>query len=270
MHPHARHDTPRGTLASEPSFTSPGECRVHFADHPLSPHLEQRRSAPIEPKLARDPLPKPRSRRCFVCGTTGMHPLDFRVCPRTAVLLRRSLARINEEGRLVSFDGSPLPMTRHPGGVAAHIISRLRNPTRFVPEPPNPSPAPIACIPPHPVFVEPRDHVPSPVREFNSRSPHAIPPVDRAEPEPEHVPFTQTPHPSPSLDRARATILLVLLESMLDSVFRLQLRAILILLDRLSAEDPPSLRQLSELRSIPSFLSSHLEVEINVPPTVEG
>jgi hypothetical protein len=86
--PLPRHVTSRLVFASEPSFTSPGERRVHFADHPLSPHLEQRCSAPIEPELARDPVPKPRSRRCFVCGTTGMHPLDFRVCPRTAVLLR--------------------------------------------------------------------------------------------------------------------------------------------------------------------------------------
>ncbi|KAJ7796221.1 hypothetical protein B0H14DRAFT_80846 [Mycena olivaceomarginata] len=187
--PLPRHVTSRLVFASEPSFTSPGERRVHFADHPLSPHLEQCRSAPIEPELARDPVPKPRSRRCFVCGTTGMHPLDFRVCPRTAVLLRRSLARINEEGRLVSFDGSPLPMTRHPGGVAAHIISRLHNPTRFIPKPPNPSPAPIAHIPPRPVSVGPRDHIPSPMREFNSCSPHAIPHIDRAEPEPEHVPL---------------------------------------------------------------------------------
>ncbi|KAJ7813304.1 hypothetical protein B0H14DRAFT_2854210 [Mycena olivaceomarginata] len=248
MHPHARHVTPRGTLASEPSFTSPGERRVHFADHPLSPHLEQRRSAPIEPELARDPVSKPRSRRCFVCGTTGMHPLDFRVCPRTAVLLRRSLAKINNDGRLVSFDGSPLPMTCHPGGVAAHLISRFRNPTRVVLEPPKSPPAPRAAYaPPHPVSAEPHDHrdVSSPSREFNSRSPHAIPPIDRAEPAPEHVPLTQIhpPHPSPLLDRARATILLVLLESMLDSVFRMQLRAILILLDHLIAQDPSTLRE---------------------------
>jgi hypothetical protein len=175
-----------------------------------------------------------------------MHTLDFRVCLRTAVLLRRSLAKINNDGRLVSFDGSPLPMTRHPGGVAAHLISRFRNPTRIVLEPPKSPSAPRAAhIPPHSVSPEPRDDVSSPPREFNSRSPHAIPPIDRAEPEPEHVPLTQIlpPHSSPSFGRARATILLVLLESMLDSVFRLQLRAILILLDRLSAEDPLTLRE---------------------------
>ncbi|KAJ7714228.1 hypothetical protein B0H14DRAFT_3171461 [Mycena olivaceomarginata] len=246
MSPHPRHVTPRGTLASEPSFTSPGERRVSELDRPITPHVDQRRSAPIEPELARDPAPKPRSRRCFVCGTTGRHPLDFRVCPRTAVLLRRSLAKINEDGRLVSIDGSPLPMTRHPGGVAAHLISRICNPTRFIPEPSNFSPAPIVQLPPRPVSTELRnDDSSSPSREFNSRSPHVIPPVDRAEPEPEHVPLAQIPHPSPSFDRARATILLVLLESMLDVAFRSQLRAILILIERLNASDPSTLRELT-------------------------
>ncbi|KAF8183079.1 hypothetical protein K438DRAFT_1975327 [Mycena galopus ATCC 62051] len=132
-------------------------------------------------------------------------------------------------------------MTCHPGGVAAHLISRFRNPMRTVFEPPKSRPAPPAAhIPSH---VEPHNLVPSPLREFNSRSPHAIPPIDCAEPEPKHVPFAHIPHPSSSLDRVRATILLVLLESMLDSVFRLQLRAILTLLDRLSAENPSTLQE---------------------------
>ncbi|KAJ7841686.1 hypothetical protein B0H14DRAFT_2782259, partial [Mycena olivaceomarginata] len=194
-------------LASEPSFTSPGERRVHFADHPLSPHLEQRRSAPIEPELARDPVSKPCSRRCFVMPAH-----------------RRSIApiscEINNDGRLVSFDGSPLPMTRHPGGVAAHLISRFRNPTRVVLEPSKSPPAPRAAYaPPHPVSAEPHDHcdVSSPSREFNSRSPHDSS-HRSCRTRAQHVPLTQIhpPHPSPSLDRARATILLVLLESMLD------------------------------------------------------
>ncbi|KAJ6494407.1 hypothetical protein C8R45DRAFT_988106 [Mycena sanguinolenta] len=240
MHPHARHVAPRLVFASEPIPTSRSPHRVselEVADHPISPYATRRRS----PSHELEQTLKPRSRRCFVCGTTGRHVLDFRVCPRTAVLLRRSLARINDDGRLVLFDGSPLPMTRHPGGVAAHLISRFRNPTRTVLEPPESLPAPPAA---HvPLHIEPRNIVPSPSREFNSRSPHAIPPVERAEPEPEHIPLAQIPHPSSLCDRARATILLVLLESMLDSVFRLQLRAILILLDRLSAENPSSLRE---------------------------
>ncbi|KAF8151162.1 hypothetical protein K438DRAFT_1865281 [Mycena galopus ATCC 62051] len=240
MHPHARHVAPRLVFASEPIPTSRSPHRVpelEVADQSISPCATRRHFPPHE--LA--PMLKPHSRRCFVCGTTGRHPLDFRVCPRTADLLRRSFARINDDGRLVSFDGSPLPMTRHPGGVAAHLISRFRNPTRTVLESPESRPAPPAAhVPSH---VEPHDLVPSPSREFNSRSPHMNPPVDRAEPEPEHVPLTQIPHPSSSCDRARAMILLILLESMLDSVFRLQLRAILILLDCLSAENPSTLQE---------------------------
>ncbi|KAJ6475586.1 hypothetical protein C8R45DRAFT_381264 [Mycena sanguinolenta] len=272
MHPHARHVAPRLVFASEPIPTSRSPHRVpelEVADQSISPCATRRRFPPHE--LA--PTPKPRSRRCFVCGTTGRHPLDFRVCPRTAVLLRRSLARINDDGRLVSFDGSPLPMTRHPGGVAAHLISRFCNPTRTVLEPSESLPAPPAAHVPS--RVQPHDIVPSPSREFNSRSPHAIPPVDRAEP-PEHVPFAHIPQPSSLCDRARATILLVLLESMLNSVFRLQLRAILILLDRLSTENPSTLREriqpvfFFESQSILSFLQSYLEVEIIVPPLWKG
>ncbi|KAJ7608601.1 hypothetical protein DFH06DRAFT_1248067 [Mycena polygramma] len=221
---HARHVTLRH--ASEPC----SECRAFethvAANHSISPSSVKPRSPPP----ARDSAPKPRSRRCFVCGTTGSHPLDFRVCPRTHVLLRRSLARINDEGRLVAFDGSPLPMTRHPGGVAAHLISRFRNPTRIVLAPPAASPSPT----------------------FNSSSPHAIPPIARAapEPEPEHVPLRQSvsphtePHarPNDALSRARASFLEVLLESLLNPVFRVQLRAIVRLIDRLHAEDPVTLR----------------------------
>ncbi|KAJ7671064.1 hypothetical protein B0H17DRAFT_1141614 [Mycena rosella] len=132
---------PHLMFASEPSSVSPRLRRVselEIADHSISPSAAQRRSPPDELKQP----PKPRSRHCFVCGTKGRHPLDFRVCPRTAVLLCRSLAKINDEGCLVSFDGSPLPMTRHPGGVAAHMLSRLPKPTRIVPELPEPLPTP--------------------------------------------------------------------------------------------------------------------------------
>ncbi|KAJ6549349.1 hypothetical protein B0H10DRAFT_2380869 [Mycena sp. CBHHK59/15] len=237
---HLRHVTP--AIASEPSSTSPRPRRVselEIADHPISPHVEQRRSAPFRPELARDPVPKPRSRRCFACGTTGRHPLDFRVCPRTAILLHRSLAKFSDDGRLVLFDGSPLPMTRHPGGVAAHILSRLRNPTCVVPEHLDPPPVPrVARIPPQSVTVEPC--VP-PLCEYNSSSPHAIPPVHRAVPAHEHIPLRRV---TPSdLARARVSLLTVLLESLLDSVFRAQLRPILSLLDDLHAQGPSTFRQ---------------------------
>ncbi|KAJ7920110.1 hypothetical protein B0H13DRAFT_2426238 [Mycena leptocephala] len=244
--PLPRHVTSRLVFACEPTLRERRVSELQLADHSISPLVEQHRSAPIEPELARNPSPKPRSRRCFVCGTTGMHPLDFRVCPRTAVLLRRSLAKINNDGRLVSIDGSPLPMTRHPGGVAAHIISRVRSSRLLVTEPSESSSAPRpAHIPPHPVSSELCDHVPSPSREFNSRSPHAIPPIDSTEPEPEHVPLrSNTPrHPSQPFDRTRAVILLVLLESMLNAVFRTQLRAILSIIEGLNAQDPSTFRE---------------------------
>ncbi|KAJ7460502.1 hypothetical protein B0H11DRAFT_2058097 [Mycena galericulata] len=211
MTPRPRHVTP---LASEPSFTSLRERRVSELDvatQPMSPHVVQHRSPPLEPAQARNPAPKPRSRRCFVCGTTGKHPLDFRVCPRTAVLLRRSLARIN--------DNSP--------------------------------PAPRAARdPPNSAFTNPRERVEHTQPTFNSSSPHAIPPVDRVAPAPEHVPLRRiTPHdptnrhPSDSLSRARASFLVVLLESLLDSAFRRQLCAIIGVLDGLGAQDPSTLRE---------------------------
>ncbi|KAJ6595991.1 hypothetical protein B0H10DRAFT_2441979 [Mycena sp. CBHHK59/15] len=237
-------------LACEPNSTSPRDRRVpRVADRPIDPYVVQRRSPSHEPELARDPLPKTRSRRCFVCGTMGRHPLDFRVCPRTAVLLRRSLAKFNDDGHLVLFDGSPLPMTRHPGGVAAHIISRIRNPTRAVPERLQSPPAPrITHIPPKPVPAAPR--VPSPLPTFNSSSPHAIPPLHRVAPEPGHVPMRgsapsrdHAPHLNDALSRARASFLTVLLESLLNSAFRVQLHAIVRLVDYLHAEDPSTLRQ---------------------------
>ncbi|KAJ6536669.1 hypothetical protein B0H10DRAFT_1971903 [Mycena sp. CBHHK59/15] len=237
---HLRHVTP--AIASEPSSTSPHPRRVselEITDHPISPHIEQHCSAPFRTKLACDPVPKPRSRRCFVCGTMGRHPLDFRVCPCTAVLLRRSLAKFSDDGHFVLFDGSPLPMTRHPGGVAVHILLCLRNPTHVVPEHLDPPPVPhVARIPPQSVTVEPC--VPPPC-EYNSSSPHAIPPVHRAVPEPEHIPLQRV---TPSdLARARASLLTVLLESLLDSVFRAQLHPILSLLDDLHARGPSTFRQ---------------------------
>ncbi|KAJ6512867.1 hypothetical protein C8R45DRAFT_328650 [Mycena sanguinolenta] len=214
--------------------------------HPLSPRVEKRRSAPIERDIAHDPVSKPCSRRCFVCGTTGKHPLDFRICPRTFALLRRSLAKFDDAGRLVLIDGSPLPMTRHPGGVAAHLISRARNPTRFVAEPPpNPSHPPhIARVPLRPVSLEPRDDIPSPSREFNSSSPQALPPNELTVSAPERIPLRRTVSSFDSaLSHARALFLTVLFTLLLDIDFRAQLRTILALLETLNTEDPPTFRQ---------------------------
>ncbi|KAJ6576796.1 hypothetical protein B0H10DRAFT_2236217 [Mycena sp. CBHHK59/15] len=133
-------------------------------------------------------------------------------------------------------------MTHHPGGVAAHIISRIRNPTRAVPERLESPPMPrVAHIPPQPIAVEPC--VPSPLHEFNSSSPHAIPPHCVAPP-PEHIPLRRmVPSYDHAFSRARASFLTVLLESLLDCAFRSQLRAILTILDHLNAQDPSTLRQ---------------------------
>ncbi|KAJ7671227.1 hypothetical protein B0H14DRAFT_3538192 [Mycena olivaceomarginata] len=170
-------------------------------DHPSPtfPYVEQRR---------RDPVSKPRSRRCFVCGTTGRHPLDFRVCPRTAVLLRRSLAKLDNNGRLVSIDGSPLPMTRHPGGVAAHIISRFRNPTRIV-------------VPPAPPYVA------------RFEFPHAVPPIEL---------FA----PAPAVDRVLFPSISTLFALLLDNGFRSTVRAVVLILDSLYAADPPTFASFSD------------------------
>ncbi|KAJ7191588.1 hypothetical protein GGX14DRAFT_578888 [Mycena pura] len=240
MSMHPRDPTPHHVPAPETSFTSPRPRQVSelvIADHSTSPSAAKRSSPSRELKRP----PKPRSRRCFVCGTTGMHPLDFRICPRTIVLLRRSLAKINDDGRLVLIDGSPLPMTRHPGGVAAHLISRCRNPAHFLPKPLNPSSAPVPCVPPRPA---PRDRTASSPPTFISSSPHGFPPIDFVAPAPEHVPFRRT---IPSFDkRARVSFLSVLLESMLNAAFRTQLRAILALVEGFNAENPATLRQRIE------------------------
>jgi hypothetical protein len=45
---------------------------------------------------------------------------------RSLQLISNKLAMFNFDLRLVSFDGSPLPMTRHPGGVTAHLLSPRR------------------------------------------------------------------------------------------------------------------------------------------------
>ncbi|KAJ7881126.1 hypothetical protein B0H14DRAFT_1527018 [Mycena olivaceomarginata] len=243
-------------------MTSHHSASAKRSDHPSPtfPHVEQHRSVPIEPDHARHPVPKPRSRRCFVCGTTGMHPLDFRVCPRTTILLRRSLAKINHDGRLVSFNGSPLPMTRHPGGVAAHIISRFRNPTRIVVEPPKFPPAPpyVAHVPPRPGS---NDHIPVPRREFNSSSPHAVPPIELFAPAPtdDRILFprrefnSSSPHAVPPIELIAsapehvplvpASFLGVLLACLLHGRFRAQLHTLLDILDDLDSEDHSTFRQ---------------------------
>ncbi|KAF7351854.1 hypothetical protein MVEN_01146700 [Mycena venus] len=156
------------------------------------------------------PPRRKRSRRCFVCGGTGKHRLSPRYCPRTYELLSKHLAKFDTNFRLVSDDGSPLPMTRHPGGVAAHLLSPRRPRPRtvrassrsvsesplgshsnppHVPRAPHATP-PIVSLrvpntvptsdlnPPHapsPSVVE-RRHIPSAEPSVDSNPPHMSPP----------------------------------------------------------------------------------------------
>ncbi|KAJ7819598.1 hypothetical protein B0H14DRAFT_3472968 [Mycena olivaceomarginata] len=203
-------------------------------DHPSPtfPYTEQRR---------RDPVPKPRSRRCFVCGTTGRHPLDFRVCPHTTILLRRSLAKLDNNGRLVSIDGSPLPMTRHPGGVLHHSFPRQLLTFHRVPFPTItfqlPGVSPIRVPPmqfllsnslhPHPpmtVFCFPR-------ASSTRVPPHAVPPIELIALAPEHVPLVP------------ASFLGVLLACLLHGGFRAQLHTLLDILEDLDSEDHSTFQQ---------------------------
>ncbi|KAJ7304686.1 hypothetical protein DFH08DRAFT_888892 [Mycena albidolilacea] len=78
--------------------------------------------------------------------------------------------------RLVSFDGSPLPMTRHPGGVAAHLLSPRRPPPRTLRVAPRSvakSPGTSQSNPPH-VPHAPHD----PPKCVPHHVPHAVPIAD--------------------------------------------------------------------------------------------
>ncbi|KAJ7822167.1 hypothetical protein B0H14DRAFT_3875638 [Mycena olivaceomarginata] len=79
-----------------------------------SPTHSSSLSTPIQSVPSQPPAK--RSRRCFVCGRTRAHRLNYRFCPRTVELINNGLARYSPDGRLMSSDGSPLPMTRN----AAH------------------------------------------------------------------------------------------------------------------------------------------------------
>ncbi|KAJ7888311.1 hypothetical protein B0H14DRAFT_2693528 [Mycena olivaceomarginata] len=83
---------------------------------------------------------------------TGKHRLHPRFCPRTLELISNKLAMFNFDFRLVSFDGSPLPMTRHPSGVAARLLSPRgpsSHPARASPRSPSTSPGSSKLNPPH-------------------------------------------------------------------------------------------------------------------------
>ncbi|KAK6974430.1 hypothetical protein R3P38DRAFT_2584184 [Favolaschia claudopus] len=246
-----RHVTPRGVLAyapHSPSLTELIRAEVNFAlaRFVVSASASTSALTPI-PEPAAAPVPKPRSRRCFVCGRTDYHALDFRVCPRTYVLLRRSLARHNDDGRLVCFDGSPLPMTRHPGGVAAHLISRANDRPHHVRVDP---PAPTN----HPSFPHanpPHVRVDAPAPTIQRSSPHANPSAPRSAPAPAQIPHQlflpatkYSPQPPDDLHgAARRFFLTTLLESLINVSFRHVLLDIIAAVINLSAQYPYTLRE---------------------------
>ncbi|KAF8130889.1 hypothetical protein K438DRAFT_1999245 [Mycena galopus ATCC 62051] len=120
---------------------------------------------------------KKRSRRCFVCGRTGKHRLHPRFCPRTAELFTKQLVMFDFTFRLVSFDGSPLPMTRHPGGVAAYLLSprgSSSRPARASPRSPSISPSSANLNPPHVPHVPVDHHLPSAVPIANLKRPSTL------------------------------------------------------------------------------------------------
>ncbi|KAF7353410.1 hypothetical protein MSAN_01530100 [Mycena sanguinolenta] len=158
----------------------------HITPRPVQPRssFPQSHTSPTShSNLDTSPLPsthrKKRSCRCFVCGGTGKHRLHPRFCPRTPELISKKLAMFNFDFQLVSFDGSALPMTRHPGGVAGHLlsprslsacpphVSLRQNPTwRSIP--PHVAAAAATC----PCIVEPSARTVEP--RNNSNPPHVL------------------------------------------------------------------------------------------------
>ncbi|KAF7291190.1 TY3B-TY3B protein [Mycena indigotica] len=201
-------------------------------------------------------LNKPRSRRCFVCGRSNNHPLSFRFCPRTCTLLRRALARLDERGKLVMPDGSALPMTRHAGGVAGHLISAHNAALRVSerPEPPQPlarrpTRLPTPCEPTPSQFPPPTE----PIRAAehtgplnpSSSHPEIAPPVSHA-PRRRHAHRTNQPR--------------MLMPLLFDNTLRAHFTEMITTLSKL---DPDTLAVLSDKMMAthtlpPCFIHAHL------------
>ncbi|KAJ6627664.1 hypothetical protein B0H10DRAFT_1993625 [Mycena sp. CBHHK59/15] len=170
------------TLVSHPRIALCFENATGSVFSAFYTHSSSHSPVPNQPPPS--PPDKKRSHRCFVCGGTGKHRLNPRFCPRTWELANNDLVKFNIDGRLVSFDGSPLPMTRHPGGVAAHLLSPRRLTPRTIPvsprrvrHVPTPSSRSYESDPPHTpsaVAVPPR-HVPTFDCSFESNPPHILP-----------------------------------------------------------------------------------------------
>ncbi|KAJ6474946.1 hypothetical protein C8R45DRAFT_834620 [Mycena sanguinolenta] len=71
-------------------------------------------------------------KRCFVCGLTGVHSIGWRHCPTAKELFNENLVMGDPNGRLVARDGSELPLTRDPGGIAAILRARTHGSTAYL------------------------------------------------------------------------------------------------------------------------------------------
>ncbi|KAJ7215420.1 hypothetical protein GGX14DRAFT_562632 [Mycena pura] len=260
---------------------------------PLSPRQDadhvtiRAETARVSPALIQgNTTSKPRSRRCFVCGKQNTHALSFRFCPRTRTLLRRQLAKL-DSGRLVLPNGSPLPMTRHAGGIAGHLISQsnaaLRVPEhhtttapsiRVLPRSTHSKPrTELRLSPPLPRF-EPADHD-EPTHD--SSSPHATPlpsPVlspkrvpRRRKPYRTHFPHVFLPCNSCTFRKFHQT----LLDMLFYRSMRKSLHGVITALDQLDtgANSPDELRLHATNALAPFHFRIDLEVKIRVLPTVE-
>ncbi|KAJ6545974.1 hypothetical protein B0H10DRAFT_2243824 [Mycena sp. CBHHK59/15] len=180
--------TPLVTCPSAPMLVSHPRIALRFENATGSAfsafYTHSSSHSPVPNQPPPSPPDKKRSHRCFVCGGTGKHRLNPRFCPRTWELANNGLVKFNIDGRLVSFDGSPLPMTRHPGGVAAHLLSPRRLTPRTIPVPPRrvhhiptPSSRSYESDPPHTpsAVAVPTRHVPMFDRSFESNPPHILP-----------------------------------------------------------------------------------------------
>ncbi|KAJ7937804.1 hypothetical protein B0H13DRAFT_2405108 [Mycena leptocephala] len=186
---------------------------------------------PVSPD---SPQPKKRSHRCFVCGGIGQHRLNFRYCPQTWQLVSERLAKFNSDERLVSYDGSPLPMTRNPGGVAAHLFFLHRSPAHsnlVTPHSIHPiAPSSNRSFESNPRHVPsrsavPTSHVSDPGRTFITNPPHVVPSSSRTIPHHFPTPFSSSPpvsapRPIPkssSQPKSRDRFILELFDCLIDS-----------------------------------------------------
>ncbi|KAJ6575913.1 hypothetical protein B0H10DRAFT_2103434 [Mycena sp. CBHHK59/15] len=260
------------TLVSHPHIALRFENATGSAFSAFYTHSSSHSPVPNQPPPS--PPDKKRSHRCFVCGGTGKHRLNPRFCPRTWELANNGLVKFNIDGHLVSFDGSPLPMTRHPGGVAAHLLSprhltprTILVPPRRVRHVPTPSSRSYESDPPHTpsAVAVPPCHVPTFDRSFDLDrtfivNPPHVPPVARIIPPSISTPIPRSttvpksnPGPvskshSPSRRSSRPSFILELFDYLiLSPSFRRQLEAVIKMIDRLdTGNDPSSLRKVVE------------------------